>query len=64
MPKSKRNQNFNLTKTSKKGRAGKEALVTQVQNAMDNYTYMYVFKVENMRNNFMKKVRNDWADDK
>jgi len=50
----------NLTKTEKKGRAGKESLVEEVRKSVDKYEYIWVFSVENMRNNFLKDIRNEW----
>ena len=54
----------NLTQTTKKGREGKEKLYTQLRNAIDNCTYIYLFAVDNMRNNVMKEVREEWKDDR
>ncbi|KAJ3300780.1 mRNA turnover 4 [Borealophlyctis nickersoniae] len=62
MPKSKRAKIVNLTKTDKKGREGKDELFKQVREAVDTYSHVYIFSVENMRNTFLKDVRNEWKD--
>ncbi|KAG0234692.1 mRNA turnover and ribosome assembly protein [Actinomortierella wolfii] len=60
MPKSKRNRIVPLTQTEKKGRAGKDALFEQIRESVDNYKYIWIFSVANMRNNYLKNVRADW----
>lgn len=64
MPKSKRNKVVNLTKTDKKGRQGKETLFQKVRDAMDEYNNVYVLKIENNRNTFIKQVRNEFKTSK
>ncbi|KAJ3226101.1 hypothetical protein HK099_005570 [Clydaea vesicula] len=60
MPKSKRQKIVNLTKTSKKGKEGKDELVSLMREACDTFKHCYIFKVNNMRNNYLKDVRNEW----
>jgi len=60
MPKSKRAKFVSLTKTSKKGRAGKDALYEGVRESVDKFNYIWVFSVENMRNTFLKDIRAQW----
>eukprot|EP01102_Stenamoeba_stenopodia_P005135 TRINITY_DN15645_c0_g1_i1.p1 TRINITY_DN15645_c0_g1~~TRINITY_DN15645_c0_g1_i1.p1 ORF type:complete len:240 (-),score=64.17 TRINITY_DN15645_c0_g1_i1:15-734(-) len=60
MPKSKRERLITLAKTGKKGRARKEYLVEQIREALDGFKYIYVFSLENMRNNRLKEVRATW----
>eukprot|EP00794_Sanderia_malayensis_P011913 gene11913-13147_t len=60
MPKSKRNKLVTLSKTKSKGMELKSELVENVKNCVDEYAYIYVFSVENMRNNKIKDVRNEW----
>ncbi|KAG0220761.1 ribosomal protein L10-domain-containing protein [Mortierella sp. GBAus27b] len=60
MPKSKRNKVVTLTQTDKKGRAGKEALYDQIRESADEYKYIWIFSVENMRNTYLKNVRSEW----
>jgi len=60
MPKSKRNKVISLTKTTKKGFELKKDLVSQVQACCDEFSSLYVFSVENMRNQKLKEVRQNW----
>jgi hypothetical protein len=54
------NQPVPLTATTSKGRLGKESLVEEIREALNNYTYVYVFEVHNSRNNLIKEVRAGW----
>lgn len=60
MPKSKRNKVVSLTKTTKKGLETKKDLVGQIQACCDQYSSLYLFSVENMRNKKVKDVREQW----
>ncbi|XP_010264572.1 PREDICTED: mRNA turnover protein 4 homolog [Nelumbo nucifera] len=57
MPKSKRNRPVTLSKTKKKGKEHKEAIVNSIRQAIDNYNSIYVFSFENMRNLKFKEFR-------
>jgi len=61
MPKSKRDKKISLTKVDKKpGLETKQKVVDTVRNSVDTYARIFVFKVENMRNNKLKEVRDKW----
>ncbi|EDO30123.1 predicted protein [Nematostella vectensis] len=60
MPKSKRNKIVSLTRTKKKGLELKSGLVKEVQECVDEYAFVYVFSVENMRNSKLKDAREKW----
>jgi len=60
MPKSKRNKVVSLTKTGKKGLDRRVNLVDTVRKACDDYASIYLFSVNNMRNQKMKDVRQKW----
>lgn len=63
MPRSKRNKVITLSKTTKKpGRENNEKLFGQVRDCVDQYQHIFVFNVENMRNTYLKDVRNDLDD--
>lgn len=64
MPRSARNKIVSLTKTEKKGRENKELLAESLREAMDKYAYIYVLNVENMRNLFLKEIRQAWVGSK
>ena len=57
MPKSKRAQAVTLSRTQKKGRARKTAIIDEVRGCADAYSSVYVFSAENMRNSALKEVR-------
>ena len=57
MPKSKREQKVTLSKTQKKGRVRKESLMEEVRACVDQYSSLYVFTADNMRNAALKDVR-------
>ncbi|XP_027367602.1 mRNA turnover protein 4 homolog [Abrus precatorius] len=57
MPKSKRNRQVTLSKTKKKGRDHKEAIVNAIKEAAEKYSSVYVFSFENMRNQKFKQFR-------
>ncbi|XP_010922590.1 uncharacterized protein [Elaeis guineensis] len=57
MPKSKRNRPVTLSKTRKKGREHKEAIVNSIKQALEDYSSAYVFTFENMRNLKLKEFR-------
>jgi len=60
MPRSKRNRLVSLTKVAKKGAAGKAKLVQDIQNALETFKHAFVFKVDNMRNNNFKEIREEF----
>ncbi|XP_062077218.1 uncharacterized protein LOC133782071 [Humulus lupulus] len=57
MPKSKRDRPVTLSKTKKKGREHKEAVVNSIRKAVEEYSWIYVFSFENMRNLKFKQFR-------
>ncbi|KAL9587444.1 MAG: hypothetical protein Q9212_000260 [Teloschistes hypoglaucus] len=63
MPKSKRAKVVHLTKTQKKGKELTLRLYANIQECVPQFPYIYVFGVENMRNNYLKNVRADLAGD-
>ncbi|XP_065063121.1 mRNA turnover protein 4 homolog [Rhopilema esculentum] len=60
MPKSKRNKIVTLSKTTSKGMELKKELVDKVKTSVDEFAYIYIFSVENMRNSKIKDIRNEW----
>jgi mRNA turnover protein 4 len=59
MPKSKRSQVVTLSKTKQKGREHKQALVQQLRDSLEEYSHVFIFSVENMRNTFLKEMRDE-----
>mmetsp|Transcript_17731 Transcript_17731/g.45145 ORF Transcript_17731/g.45145 Transcript_17731/m.45145 type:complete len:217 (-) Transcript_17731:835-1485(-) len=62
MPRSKRNKIVSLTKADKKGRVRKIKLVDEVRAAIDQYEHLYTFTTHNMRNTFLKELRQSMSD--
>ncbi|KAF3930715.1 hypothetical protein ABW19_dt0209106 [Dactylella cylindrospora] len=62
MPKSKRNKVVSLTKTQKKGRENNVRIYDAIREALDTYTYVWVFSVASMRNAQLKEVRGEFSD--
>lgn len=62
MPKSRRAKVIHLSKVEKKGKEHSDKIFTAVRDAADEYPYVYVFRVENMRNNYLKDIRGELSD--
>ncbi|KAF2838064.1 mRNA turnover protein-like protein 4 [Patellaria atrata CBS 101060] len=62
MPKSKRMKIVHTSKTDKKGKELSEKLFNGVREAAEQYQYIFVFSVENMRNTYLKDVRSKFSD--
>ena len=62
MPKSKRAKVVHLSKVDKKGKEGTLKLYANVQECVEQYQYIFVFSVENMRNTYLKQVRAEFSD--
>lgn len=60
MPKAKRAKLVSLTQTEKKTRDQKEADGDEIRECADTFAYIWIFGVENMRNTFLKDIRQDW----
>eukprot|EP00466_Bigelowiella_natans_P021337 jgi/Bigna1/87483/estExt_fgenesh1_pg.C_210003 len=60
MPKSKRAKLVHLTKTKKKGRSKGDALIEEVRDSVDEFSNIFLFEVENMRNAAFKEIRVQW----
>ncbi|PVU99331.1 hypothetical protein BB559_000804 [Furculomyces boomerangus] len=58
MPRSKRQKIVSLTKTEAKGKEHKEKLIDTIKECCDKYEYIWVYSVKNMRNAYLKNVRN------
>ena len=60
MPRSKRDKKISLTKTDRKGLAWKQNIIEDVRRCVQKYPNIFVFQVENMRNNLLKDLRKEW----
>jgi mRNA turnover protein 4 len=63
MPKSKRDRKIALTKVTKKvGLNVKQELIDKIRQAVDNYERLFVFTIDNMRNQKLKALRDRFKD--
>mmetsp|Transcript_5460 Transcript_5460/g.13302 ORF Transcript_5460/g.13302 Transcript_5460/m.13302 type:complete len:231 (-) Transcript_5460:214-906(-) len=62
MPKSKRAKIVHLTKAKKKGRQRGDALIEEIRDSVDEFSNIFLFEVENMRNAALKDLRIQWKD--
>ncbi|KAK0722520.1 ribosomal protein L10-domain-containing protein [Lasiosphaeria miniovina] len=62
MPKSKRAKVYHLTQVTKKTRENKEKLFENIRACIPEYQHCFVFSVDNMRNNYLKTVRQELSD--
>ncbi|KAI1075307.1 ribosomal protein L10 [Whalleya microplaca] len=62
MPKSKRSKVVHLTQVSKKTREHKERLFESIRETIPQYQHCFVFSVDNMRNTYLKNVRQELSD--
>lgn len=60
MPRSKRDKKISLTKTERKGLQWKQMIVEDIRNCVEKYPNIFVFSVNNMRNNLLKELRSKW----
>ncbi|KAJ9118069.1 hypothetical protein QFC24_006341 [Naganishia onofrii] len=60
MPRSKRSKVVSLTKTAKKTLDHKKKLVDSIRNSIDEYQYVWLFSVGDMRNDGLQDVRKAW----
>ncbi|XP_033220922.1 mRNA turnover protein 4 homolog [Belonocnema kinseyi] len=62
MPKSKRDKKISLTKTKKKGLELKQHIIEDIRESAEKYARIFLFSVQNMRNNKLKDLRAEWMD--
>lgn len=62
MPKSRRNRVVHMTQVTKKTREQKDKLFNSIREEIPQYQHVFVFSVDNMRNNHLKDVRRELSD--
>lgn len=60
MPRSKRDKVVALTQTDKKDKKHKGELIDSIKQHCEDFTFIWVFDVEHMRNNILQEVRTAW----
>ena len=64
MPKSRRDRAIALTKTTKKqGLEPKEKTIESVRSLVDQYERIFVYSLDNSRNNHLKDLRTEFKSD-
>ncbi|XP_031626124.1 mRNA turnover protein 4 homolog [Contarinia nasturtii] len=63
MPRAKRDKKISLTKTDRKGLQWKQQIVEDIRSCVQKYPNIYLFSVQNMRNNLLKDLRSEWKKD-
>lgn len=63
MPVSKRDKKVSLTKVSKKGKKLKRDMTELIEKSLETYNSIYVFTIQNMRNEALMELRKDWKSD-
>lgn len=63
MPRAKRDKKISLTKTERKGLQWKQQIVDDIRNCVEKYPNIFLFSVQNMRNNLLKELRSEWKKD-
>lgn len=51
-----------LTKTKKKGLELKQHVINDIRSSVEKYSRIFLFSVQNMRNNKLKELRAEWTD--
>ncbi|KAN0063172.1 mRNA turnover and ribosome assembly protein [Thecaphora frezii] len=64
MPRARRSKVVSLTKTDKKTKDNKANLMDRVRDAAQQYPYVWLLAVGNMRNTYLKQVRDLWKGSK
>lgn len=49
-----------LTQATRKGREGKEQLIEEIREAVEEFEYVYLFTVHNSKNQAFKNIRAEW----
>ncbi|KAI4861620.1 mRNA turnover protein 4 [Hypoxylon rubiginosum] len=62
MPKSKRSKVVHMTNVNKKTREHKERLFENIRECVPQYQHCFVFSIDNMRNTYLKNVRQELSD--
>lgn len=64
MPRSKRSKLVTLAQTDKKGRENKTRIFDEVRSALDQYRYVWILELTDIRTPVLQDIRSDWAGSK
>ncbi|KAJ2162038.1 mRNA turnover and ribosome assembly protein [Coemansia sp. RSA 552] len=59
MPRSKKSQVVSLTAVKSRKKEGRREIIHTIKTAVDTYDYIWVYSVDNMRNQYLKKARRE-----
>lgn len=64
MPRSKRSKLVTLAQTDKKGRENKTRIFDEVREALDEFQYVWVLQLDDVRTPVLQDIRSDWGGSK
>ncbi|KAK6197978.1 uncharacterized protein RJT21DRAFT_122846 [Scheffersomyces amazonensis] len=64
MPRSKRSKLVTLAQTDKKGKENKTRIFDEVRSALDQYKYVWVLQLDDVRTPVLQDLRSDWTGSK
>lgn len=64
MPRSKRSKLVTLSQAEKKGRENKERIFDEIRAALDEFQYVWILQLDNVRTTVLQEIRSDWAESK
>ncbi|KAK6462720.1 hypothetical protein DFJ63DRAFT_170170 [Scheffersomyces coipomensis] len=64
MPRSRRSKLVTLAQTDKKGKENKTRIFDEVRSALDEYTYVWVLQLDDVRTPVLQDLRSDWVGSK
>lgn len=64
MPRSKRSKLVTLAQTDKKGRENKTRIFDEVRSALDEFRYVWILQLDDVRTPVLQDIRTDWTGSK
>lgn len=64
MPRSKRSKLVTLAQTDKKGKENKTRIFDEVRSALDEFQYVWVLQLDDVRTPVLQDIRSDWTGSK
>ncbi|OBA22205.1 hypothetical protein METBIDRAFT_31149 [Metschnikowia bicuspidata var. bicuspidata NRRL YB-4993] len=64
MPRSKRSKLVTLAQTDKKGKENKARIFDEVREALDQFRYLWVLRLDDVRTPVLQDIRSDWVGSK
>lgn len=64
MPRSRRSRLVTLAQTDKKGKENKERIFDEVREGLDNYRFVWLFLLDDVRTPVLQEIRSEWTGSK